>query len=80
MHLFQAPGLSLFPLNMIKGRKRIDAESEDVENRLTASRERQRGLRSKYMNRSIPNREQRELEELEDEERFVFTWPNLDCY
>jgi LMBR1 domain-containing protein 1 len=63
--------LSLLPLNMIKGRRRIDAESEDVENRLTASRERQRVLRSKYMNRSIPNREQRELEELEDEERFV---------
>lgn len=70
-YFFQAPGLSLLPLNMIKGRQHIEAESEDVENRLTASRERQRVLRSKYMNRSIPNREQRELEELEDEERFV---------
>jgi LMBR1 domain-containing protein 1 len=54
---------------MIKGRQRIDAEGEDVENRLTATRERQRVLRSKYINRTMPNRDQREIEELEDEER-----------
>lgn len=65
----QAPGLSLLPISMIKGRQRIDAEGEDVENRLTATRERQRVLRSKYINRTMPNRDQREIEELEDEER-----------
>jgi hypothetical protein len=47
----------------------MDVESDDVENRLTASRERQRVLRAKYLNRSVPGRDQRELEALEDEER-----------
>ncbi|CAO0799625.1 unnamed protein product [Mucor circinelloides] len=68
---YTAPGLSLLPISLIKGRQRIDAESEDVENRLTATRERQRVIRSKYMNRAMPNRDQREIEELEDEERIL---------
>ncbi|KAL9541668.1 hypothetical protein PS6_010194 [Mucor atramentarius] len=68
---YTAPGLSLLPISLIKGRQRIDAESEDVENRLTATRERLRVIRSKYMNRAMPNRDQREIEELEDEERIL---------
>ena len=69
MDLSKASGLSLLPIRMIKGRQGIDAEIEDVENRLTATKERQRVLKSRYSNRSIPAREQRELEELEDQER-----------
>lgn len=63
----------MLPLDLIKGRKGIEAENEDVENRLTASRERQRVLRSKYSGRShhMSSRNQRELEELEDEERIL---------
>ncbi|KAI8329257.1 hypothetical protein EDC96DRAFT_529615 [Choanephora cucurbitarum] len=68
---YTASGLSLLPIRMIKGRQGIDAEIEDVENRLTATKERQRVLKSRYSNRSIPAREQRELEELEDQERIL---------
>lgn len=66
---FQAPGLSLLPISLIKGRKHIDAENEDVENRLTATKERQRAIRSKHSGRNIPHREQKELDDLEDLER-----------
>ncbi|KAI9476205.1 MAG: hypothetical protein EXX96DRAFT_576195 [Benjaminiella poitrasii] len=69
--VYTAPGLSLLPIQMIKGRKGIDAENEDIENRLTATRERQRVLLAKYMNRSIPSRDRRQLDELEDEERIL---------
>ncbi|KAI8330549.1 hypothetical protein BD560DRAFT_341788 [Blakeslea trispora] len=68
---YTASGLSLLPIRMIKGCQGIDAEIEDVENRLTATKERQRVLKSRYSNRSIPAREQRELEELEDQERIL---------
>ncbi|KAI7900291.1 LMBR1-like membrane protein-domain-containing protein [Cokeromyces recurvatus] len=68
---YTAPGLSLLPLQLIKGQKRIDAKVEDIENRLVSIRERQRMLLSKYMNRTIPNKDRRELDELEDEERIL---------
>ncbi|KAI8091113.1 uncharacterized protein B0P05DRAFT_455379, partial [Gilbertella persicaria] len=55
---------------MIKGRQGIDAEMEDIENRLTATRERQRVLKSKH-HKHRPAREQRQLEELEDQERIL---------
>jgi LMBR1 domain-containing protein 1 len=57
------------PISLIKGRKRIDVEREDVENRLVASKERQRVLESSYIGRTMPSRERRELEELQDEQR-----------
>ncbi|KAI8645542.1 hypothetical protein BD408DRAFT_411600 [Parasitella parasitica] len=68
---YTAPGLSLLPISLIKGRKRIDAEGEDVENRLTATRERQRVIQSKYINRAMPVKDQREMEELQDQERIL---------
>lgn len=57
---------------MIKGRKGIDAENEDVENRLAATKERQRVIKSRYIGRNMPNKEQTVLETLEDEERFKY--------
>ena len=54
---------------MIKGKKGLEEEGEDVENRLIASRERQRAIKVKYGNKSVPVKEQRELDRLEDEER-----------
>ncbi|CAO3656079.1 unnamed protein product [Mucor hiemalis] len=68
---YTAPGLSLLPISLIKGRKHIDAENEDVENRLTATKERQRAIRSKHSGRNIPHREQKELDDLEDLERIL---------
>lgn len=55
----------------MKGRRRLEDESEDVENRLIAAKERQRAIMAKYANRSLPVKEQRELDELEDEERLL---------
>lgn len=55
----------------MKGRRRLEDESEDVENRLIAAKERQRAIKAKYANRSLPVKEQRELDELEDEERLL---------
>lgn len=68
---YTAPGLSLLPFDLIKGKKHIDAESEDVENRLVAAQERQRAIRMQKTNKVIQNRDQRELEALEDEERIL---------
>ncbi|KAI9360639.1 hypothetical protein BD770DRAFT_341643 [Pilaira anomala] len=68
---YTAPGLSLLPISLIKGRKGIDAENEDVENRLAATKERLRVLRSRYIGRTMPNKDQRALEDLEDEERIL---------
>ncbi|KAG0167916.1 hypothetical protein DFQ30_005504 [Apophysomyces sp. BC1015] len=67
---YTAPGLSILPMNMIKGRRGLDAENEDVENRLVAVRERQRALQAKYVGANKPSssRDQREIENLEDEE------------
>lgn len=65
----KAPGLSLLPISLIKGRKGIDAENEDVENRLAATKEKLRVLRSRYIGKNMSSKDQRILEELEDEER-----------
>lgn len=58
-------------MDLMKGRRRLEDESEDVENRLIAAKERQRAIKAKYANRSLPVKEQRELDELEDEERLL---------
>lgn len=68
---WKAPGLSILPFNMIKGRRKIEAENEDVDTRLAVVRERQRAIQSKYAgsNKLLTERDQRNLENLEDEER-----------
>ncbi|GAA5802075.1 hypothetical protein HPULCUR_007535 [Helicostylum pulchrum] len=68
---YTAPGLSLLPISLIKGRKGIDAENEDVENRLAATKEKLRVLRSRYIGKNMSSKDQRILEELEDEERIL---------
>ncbi|KAI7847258.1 hypothetical protein BDC45DRAFT_23226 [Circinella umbellata] len=70
---YTAPGLSLLPMNMIKGRRRIESENEDVDNRLAVNRERQREIQSRYTgtNKPISTRDQRELDNLDDEERIL---------
>ncbi|KAL0073484.1 hypothetical protein J3Q64DRAFT_1775937 [Phycomyces blakesleeanus] len=70
---YTAPGLSLLPLTLIKGRRRIETENEDVDNRLIVIRERVRALKAKYFGstRKIPAHEQREIENLADEESIL---------
>ncbi|KAI9258776.1 hypothetical protein BDA99DRAFT_514103 [Phascolomyces articulosus] len=70
---YTAPGLALLPMNMIKGRRRLEAENEDVDNRLAVNRERQREIQSRYTgtNKPISARDQRELDNLDDEERIL---------
>ncbi|KAG2208519.1 hypothetical protein INT47_010215 [Mucor saturninus] len=68
---YTAPGLSLLPISLIKGRKGIDAEQEDVENRVAANKERQRVIRSRYIGRNMPKTEADVLDSLEDEERVL---------
>ncbi|KAF7728493.1 hypothetical protein EC973_006046 [Apophysomyces ossiformis] len=67
---YTAPGLSILPLNMIKGRRGLDAENEDAENRLMAVRERRRAMQAKHVgaNKALSSKDQREIENLEDEE------------
>lgn len=57
---------------MIKGRRRIEAETEDVDNSLAVNRERQREIQAHYAgtNKPISSRDQRELDNLDDEERY----------
>ena len=45
--LFKAPGLSILPFNMIKGRRRLEIEESDVEARLSQCREQQRAIKLK---------------------------------
>jgi LMBR1 domain-containing protein 1 len=56
---------------LIKGRKRLDIENEDVDNQLAVVRERQRALQAKYSgnNKVMTTHDYRNLENLEDEER-----------
>ncbi|ORZ09214.1 hypothetical protein BCR42DRAFT_423975 [Absidia repens] len=70
---YTAPGLSLFPIGLIKGRKRLDVENEDVDNQLTVVRERQRALHAKYSgsNKLMTTHDYRNMENLEDEERIL---------
>ncbi|CDS05322.1 hypothetical protein LRAMOSA07851 [Lichtheimia ramosa] len=71
--VYTAPGLSILPFNMIKGRRRIEAETEDVDNSLAVNRERQREIQAHYAgtNKPISGRDQRELDNLDDEERIL---------
>lgn len=60
---------------MIKGRRRLEAETEDVDNSLAVNRERQREIQAHYAgtNKPISGRDQRELDNLDDEERYCAT-------
>ncbi|KAJ8661173.1 hypothetical protein O0I10_002921 [Lichtheimia ornata] len=71
--VYTAPGLSILPFNLIKGRRRIEAETEDVDNSLAVNRERQREIQAHYAgtNKPISSRDQRELDNLDDEERIL---------
>ncbi|CAO3678345.1 unnamed protein product [Rhizopus stolonifer] len=68
---YTAPGLSLLPMDLIKGRKGLEEEGENVENMLIVAKERQRAIRIRYGNKSLPTKEQNELERLVDEERVL---------
>ncbi|KAI8093137.1 uncharacterized protein BX664DRAFT_329013 [Halteromyces radiatus] len=70
---YTAPGLSLFPMGLIKGKKALDVENEDVGNQLVAVRERQRALQAKYTgnNKVMTAHDYRSMENLEDEERIL---------
>ncbi|KAI7869394.1 hypothetical protein BDF14DRAFT_1784551 [Spinellus fusiger] len=46
---YTAPGLSILPLNMIKGKRHLEVENIDVENRLIFVREKLRALQAKYI-------------------------------
>jgi LMBR1 domain-containing protein 1 len=65
----KAPGLSLVPFRLIKGKRRLDAEFVDVESRLALVREQQRLLEHKNAGCHINSRDSRTLENLNDEER-----------
>lgn len=70
----QAPGLSILPFNMIKGRRRLETEEVDVEARLSECREQQRAIKLKSSPESLSAKDLRRLENLEDEERYVVTF------
>lgn len=65
----------MLPISLIKGRKGIEAEQEDVDNRLAANKERQRVIRARYFNKNMPKADTELLESLEDEERQVVQVP-----
>lgn len=67
--LFKAPGLSILPFNMIKGRRRLEIEENDVEARLSQCREQQRAIKLKASPESLSAKDLRRLENLEDQER-----------
>lgn len=56
-------------MDLIKGRRGLEEEGENVENMLIVAKERQRAIRIRYGNKSLPTKEQNELERLVDEER-----------
>ncbi|CAO3609990.1 unnamed protein product [Cunninghamella blakesleeana] len=70
---YTAPGLSLFPIGLIKGRTKLQVENEDVENQLVVVRERQRELQAKYIGNSkvMTSQDYRQMENLEDQERIL---------
>ncbi|KAI8060859.1 hypothetical protein BC940DRAFT_311265 [Gongronella butleri] len=70
---YTAPGLSLLPINMIKGKRKLDEEEEDVSSQLAVVRERQHMLQAKYAgnNKVMSTRDYRAIENLEDEERIL---------
>ncbi|KAJ2958400.1 hypothetical protein NQZ79_g6002 [Umbelopsis isabellina] len=66
-----APGLSILPFNLIKGRRRLETEEMDVDARLSECREQQRAIKLKASPESMSAKDLRRLENLEDEERIL---------
>ncbi|KAL0138700.1 hypothetical protein V8B55DRAFT_1517051 [Mucor lusitanicus] len=68
-----APGLSLIPFNLIKGKRRIDAENDEINHRLVLVREQQRLIEHKYAgsDQALSAHDYRTLENLNDEERIL---------
>ncbi|ORX62224.1 hypothetical protein DM01DRAFT_345981 [Hesseltinella vesiculosa] len=70
---YTAPGLSLLPIAMIKGKRGLEEEEEDVNDQLVVIREHQRILQSKYSgtNKVMTTHDYRSMENLEDQERIL---------
>ncbi|KAI9289074.1 LMBR1-like membrane protein-domain-containing protein [Umbelopsis sp. AD052] len=68
---YTAPGLSILPFSMIKGRRRLETEEVDVDARLSECREQQRAIKLKSSPESLSAKDLRRLENLEDEERIL---------
>jgi LMBR1 domain-containing protein 1 len=71
--VYTAPGLSIIPFNLIKGKRRIDAENDDINHRLVLVREQQRLIEHKYAgsDQALSAHDYRTLENLNDEERIL---------
>ncbi|RUS20558.1 hypothetical protein BC938DRAFT_475543 [Jimgerdemannia flammicorona] len=69
---YTAPGLSLLPFSLLKGRRRLDADDADLSVRIAICREKQRAITGKYAHSptAITNMN-RELQRLEREERIL---------
>ncbi|KAH8553958.1 putative lysosomal cobalamin transporter [Umbelopsis sp. PMI_123] len=68
---YTAPGLSILPFNMIKGRRRLEIEEVDVDGRLADCQEQQRIIKLKSAPERLSAKDLRRLENLEDEERIL---------
>lgn len=71
----KAPGLSILPFYLIKGKSKIDAEYDEIHHRLALVRERQQLIESKYSGSDelpLDAHDYRTLENLNDEERFKY--------
>ena len=57
---------------MIKGRRNVDAEKEDIGSRIAVNRERQREIQARYSGTAKPKNmsDRHELDRLEDERRY----------
>ncbi|CEP13189.1 hypothetical protein [Parasitella parasitica] len=71
--VYTAPGLSIIPFNLIKGKRRIDAENDEINHRLVLVREQQRLIEHKYAgsDQALSAHDYRTLENLNDEERIL---------
>ncbi|KAI8359988.1 hypothetical protein BD560DRAFT_405122 [Blakeslea trispora] len=67
----KAPGLSLLPFYLIKHKRTIDTEDEDVHRRLEIVRRQQQEIEQKYAGSDVAlsTHDYRTLENLNDEER-----------
>lgn len=63
----------MIPFKLIKGKRRIDKEKDEIENRLAVVREQQRLIEHKYSgsNEALSSADYRDLENLNDEERIL---------
>ncbi|KAI9254738.1 hypothetical protein EDC94DRAFT_618290 [Helicostylum pulchrum] len=72
--VYTAPGLSILPFYLIKGKSKIDAEYDEIHHRLALVRERQQLIESKYSGSDelpLDAHDYRTLENLNDEERIL---------